>query len=142
MRDHPLTLSRYVRDFYQISLLDSGGFGDVYRASHRLDGVDYAVKRVSFAEDGYSDKAVRTVLREVECLAAVSGHPHCVRYYGGWLEPGWMTGEGTGDGVEAAALPAPLTGIVGNGGRDGFDPGPGRRLLQDANADAFRGAGR
>ena len=53
-----------------------------------------------------------------------------------------MAEEETGDGVEAAALPAPLTGIFGNGSRDGFDPGPGRRLLQDANADAFRGAGR
>ena len=47
-------------------------------------------------------------------LAAVSGHSHCVQYYRGWLDPGWMMGEGTGDGVEAAALPTPLTGIVGN----------------------------
>ena len=55
------------------------------------------------------------------------------------------TGDGrreTGDGVEAAALPAPLIDIFGEGRRDGFDLGPEKRLLQNANADARRGAGR
>ena len=76
-------------------------FGDVYRASHRLDGVDYwltslAIPTVSVITDG--------------CL-----------------EPGWMAGEGTGDGVEAVALPAPSPrgraqrigemGIIGRDGR-------------------------
>ena len=99
------------------------------------------MKHVYFAHEGYSEKAVRTVLRKVECLAAISVHPHCVLYYGGWLETGWMAEEETGDGVEAAALPAPLTGIFGNGSRDGFDPETGKRLLRDANADARRRAG-
>ena len=45
--------------------------------------------------------------QQVQLLAAVSGHPHCVRYYRVWLDPGWMTGEGTGDGLDAVALPAP-----------------------------------
>ena len=51
-----------------------------------------------------------------------------------------MTGEGAGDRVESAALPTLLTGIFGNGVSNGFDPGPGKRLLRDANADALVGA--
>ena len=42
------------------------------------------------------------------------------------------------DGVESAALPTPLTGIVRNGGRDNMNLGPGKMLLRDANADAQR----
>ena len=53
-----------------------------------------------------------------------------------------MIGGGAGDRVEDVALPAPLTGIVRNGVRDGFDQGPGKRLLWDVNADVRRGAGR
>ena len=57
-----------------------------------------------------------------------------------------MDDRGGGGGmVESTAFPAPLTGIVRNGSRDGFDPGPGKRLLRDAkadaNADGRRGAG-
>ena len=39
-------------------------------------------------------------------------------------------------------LPALLTGIVRNNGHDIFDPGLRKRLLQDTNVDARKGAQR
>lgn len=88
---HPLSLSRYIREFEQIGLLSSGSFGQVFRATHKLDGRDYAIKRVTFSATGYSRESVQQVLREVHCLA-VCDHPNVVRFYAGWLEPSWMTG--------------------------------------------------
>lgn len=90
--EHPLSPSRYQREFEQIGLLASGSFGQVFRAASKMDGRrEYAIKRVSFAAAGYSHDSVRQVVREVHCLAACD-HPHVVRYYTSWLEPSWMTG--------------------------------------------------
>jgi serine/threonine protein kinase len=88
---HPLSLSRYQREFDQVGLLASGSFGHVYQATNKMDGRDYAIKRVPFSETGYSRESVQQVVREVHCLA-VCDHPHVVRYYTSWLEPSWMTG--------------------------------------------------
>jgi serine/threonine protein kinase len=88
---HPLSLSRYQREFNQVGLLASGSFGHVYQATNKMDGRDYAIKRVPFSETGYSRESVQQVVREVHCLA-VCDHPHVVRYYTSWLEPSWMTG--------------------------------------------------
>lgn len=90
---HPLSLSRYKREFDQTKLLASGSFGSVYRATNRLDGRDYAIKRVIFSAEGYRNDAVQMVVREVRCLAQCD-HPNVVRYYTSWLEPSWMTGGG------------------------------------------------
>ena len=88
---HPLSLSRYQREFRQVRLLNSGSFGHVYQATHLMDGRDYAIKRVTFRATGYSSDSVTQAIREVQCLAQCD-HPHCVRYYTSWLEPSWMTG--------------------------------------------------
>lgn len=90
---HPLSLSRYARDFTQIALLASGAFGDVYRARSNFDQTEYAIKRVCFTAAGYDNTTVQTVVREVQCLALLD-HPNVVRYYTSWLEPSWMTGGG------------------------------------------------
>lgn len=92
--EHPLSLSRYFREFHQVKLLNSGSFGSVYHASHKMDGRDYAVKRVVFSESGYANDTVTQVVREVRCLAQCD-HPNVVRYYTSWLEPSWVTGSGT-----------------------------------------------
>ena len=91
VENHPLSLSRYQREFRQVKLLSSGSFGQVFQATNLLDGFDYAIKRVPFVSTGYSKDAVSEVAREVQCLA-VCDHPHVVRYYHSWLEPSWMTG--------------------------------------------------
>jgi hypothetical protein len=87
---HPLSLSRYQREFDQIRLLSSGSFGEVFHVTNKMDGRDYAVKRVPFYASGYSKQSLQQVTREVQCLAACD-HPYVVRYYTSWLEPSWMT---------------------------------------------------
>jgi serine/threonine protein kinase len=91
----PLSLSRYQREFSQISLLNRGGFGSVFHVVRKMDGCDYAMKLITFDSVGYSNDNIQKVVREVQCLAKVSEHPNIVRYYTSWLEPSWMTG-GTG----------------------------------------------
>jgi serine/threonine protein kinase len=88
----PLSLSRYQREFHQIDIISAGAFGQVYHVSRKMDGCDYAIKKVTFDATGYSDSAIDQVVREVQCLAKVNDHPNIVRYYTSWLEPGWMTG--------------------------------------------------
>jgi serine/threonine protein kinase len=92
VKHFPLSLSRYQREFVQISLLASGSFGQVFHATRKMDGCDYAIKKVDFDATGYSKDSIQEVVREVECLAKVSDHPNVVRYYTSWLEPSWMTG--------------------------------------------------
>lgn len=91
---HPLSLSRYQREFNQVGLLASGAFGHVFQAQNKMDGRDYAIKRVAFSAQGYSKDSLQQVVREVHCLA-VCDHPNVVRYFTSWLEPSWMTGSGT-----------------------------------------------
>mgnify|MGYP005842281619 CR=1 FL=1 len=90
---HPLSLSRYQREFHQVRLLNAGSFGEVFQATSKIDLRDYAVKRVAFSAWGYSKDSVTQVIREVHCLAQCD-HPNVVRYYTSWLEPSWMTGSG------------------------------------------------
>jgi len=101
---HPLSLSRYQREFDQVRLLSSGAFGHVYQSTNKMDGRDYAVKRVPFNATGYSRDSLQQVLREVQCLA-VCDHQHVVRYYTSWLEPSWMTGSGASMSPAAGAVP-------------------------------------
>ena len=96
---HPLSLSRYQREFHQSSLLATGSFGSGYHALHKLEGRPYAVKRVTFSTVGYYASALALVMREVRVLAKLD-HPNCVRYYTSWLEPSWMTGDNSGGGGE------------------------------------------
>ena len=79
MASHPLSLSRYARDFISIGLLASGAFGDVYRAKSKFDQSEYAIKRVCFTAKGFDSATVQTVIREVQCLAQLD-HPNVVRY--------------------------------------------------------------
>ena len=90
---HPLSLSRYQREFHQVRLLNAGSFGEVFQSTNKVDLRDYAVKRVAFSAWGYSKDSVSQVIREVHCLAQCD-HPNVVRYYTSWLEPSWMTGSG------------------------------------------------
>ena len=88
---HPLSFSRYNRDFFQKKMLASGSFGQVFHAVNKLDRCNYAVKRVAFSAKGYDTKQVEMVIREVQCLAKL-GHDNVVRYYTSWLEPIWTPG--------------------------------------------------
>lgn len=94
VEDHPLSVSRYSRDFIQRKLLAFGSFGEVFLATNKLDNCDYAIKKIVFAAKGYDTKEVEIVIKEVKCLAKLN-HENVVRYYTSWLEPTWITGSNT-----------------------------------------------
>ena len=121
----PLSLSRYQREFVQIALLASGSFGQVFHATRKMDGCDYAIKKIDFGATGYSSETIQEVVREVECLAKVSDHPNVVRYYTSWLEPSWMTG---GPTVELTATQTSPSGSPTHGQQRRQ---PHQRLLMD-----------
>lgn len=98
-KHHPLSLSRYQREFEQIRMLSSGAFGQVFEAVNKMDGTHYAVKKIEFKANGYSKDSVQQVVREVHCLATCD-HPNVVRYFTSWLEPTWMTGSGSSGVVD------------------------------------------
>ncbi|ORY47322.1 kinase-like protein [Rhizoclosmatium globosum] len=78
-----LDVSRYQEDFEEIRPLGKGGFGQVWCVKNKLDGMEYAVKRVKLKakESG----GVEKILREVKVQARLS-HQNVVRYFSCWLE--------------------------------------------------------
>ncbi|ORY96927.1 kinase-like domain-containing protein [Syncephalastrum racemosum] len=80
--------SRYRNDFVEISLLGRGGFASVWRARNKLDGIEYAVKKIPLGE-GLEDSDERSpyekIFREIKHLARLEHH-NVVRYYCSWLE--------------------------------------------------------
>ncbi|XP_058102419.1 eIF-2-alpha kinase GCN2 isoform X2 [Magnolia sinica] len=78
-----LPSSRYLNDFEEISSLGHGGFGHVMLCKNKLDGRQYAVKKIQLKDRSLpvNDK----ILREVATLSRLQ-HQHVVRYYQAWFE--------------------------------------------------------
>lgn len=83
-RDAPdalLVTNRRLRtEFVEGPKLGRGGFGAVYKCRNRLDGHDYAVKKIRLSSDRRWQQQLAKVLREVKILALLD-HPNIVRYY-------------------------------------------------------------
>ncbi|KAK4879234.1 hypothetical protein RN001_007380 [Aquatica leii] len=77
--------SHYYREFDEIEYIAGGGFGQVYRVKHKLDGSDYAVKKIFIRSEGI--KSVRNYLSEVKTFASLN-HSNVVQYKAAWLELG------------------------------------------------------
>ncbi|KAF6143812.1 hypothetical protein GIB67_016733 [Kingdonia uniflora] len=78
-----LPSSRYRNDFEELSSLGHGGFGHVALCKNKLDGRQYAVKKILL-----KDKSLPVddrILREVATLSRLQ-HQHVVRYYQAWFE--------------------------------------------------------
>lgn len=89
---HPMVgMSRYERDFAQYERIGKGGYGEVFRVEHRLDGIQYAVKKIAVGESRVTKIQQRgqieldALLNELRTLARLD-HPNIVRYFNGWLE--------------------------------------------------------
>jgi len=82
------TRSRYKQDFRQLQRIGRGGFGEVYRAQHRVDGQEYAIKRVKFSFKNIQElnDTYQQVTKEVKTIAGLD-HPNIVRYNQAWFEP-------------------------------------------------------
>ncbi|GAA5804158.1 hypothetical protein HPULCUR_009644 [Helicostylum pulchrum] len=80
--------SRYNHDFVEINLLGKGGFASAFRARNKLDGIDYAVKKIRLGnniEDEAGDNPYERIFREIKNLARLE-HNNVIRYYSSWLE--------------------------------------------------------
>ncbi|XP_072490265.1 interferon-induced, double-stranded RNA-activated protein kinase [Notamacropus eugenii] len=67
---------RFLKDFTAITIVGSGGFGQVFKGRHRIDRNSYAIKRVVFDNE--------KVRREVEALAKLD-HENIVKYKHCWV---------------------------------------------------------
>eukprot|EP00267_Zea_mays_P050960 XP_020403837.1 eIF-2-alpha kinase GCN2 isoform X3 [Zea mays] len=75
--------SRYLNDFEELRSLGQGGFGRVALCKNKLDGRQYAVKKIRLKDR--SPQLNEKILREVATLSRLQ-HQHVVRYYQAWIE--------------------------------------------------------
>lgn len=75
------TLSRFKTQFRNISLLGSGGFGDVFKVKNIIDETEYAVKVVCM--DNHLEESY-IILREVRILSKLK-HQNIIGYYSSWI---------------------------------------------------------
>lgn len=79
-----LEWSRYHREFEELYFIAGGGFGSVFKAKHRLDGMEYAVKKVFIKSSDVN--SIMSHLSEVKTIASLN-HQNIVNYKAAWLEP-------------------------------------------------------
>uniref|UniRef100_A0A1B6EU29 non-specific serine/threonine protein kinase n=1 Tax=Cuerna arida TaxID=1464854 RepID=A0A1B6EU29_9HEMI len=82
--DAILEWSRYSTEFEELDFIARGGFGQVFRARHKLDGELYAVKKIYLRYNNAT--GFMQSLTEVKMLAKLN-HPNIVAYKAAWLEP-------------------------------------------------------
>ncbi|KAL7869042.1 hypothetical protein AOLI_G00130300 [Acnodon oligacanthus] len=75
--------SRYLSEFEEMSTLGKGSYGKVFKVKNKLDGQDYAVKKILIKNVTRDD--CMKVLREVKVLSSLQ-HPNIVGYHTAWME--------------------------------------------------------
>ncbi|KJP85839.1 PEK protein kinase [Plasmodium fragile] len=78
---------RFMRTFENISLIGQGGFGSVYKVSHRLEpgSPTYAVKFIYLKVSSLDNVSSRRYFREIAANRDIYSK-HVVRYYTWWCE--------------------------------------------------------
>ncbi|XP_037957826.1 wee1-like protein kinase [Teleopsis dalmanni] len=81
-------ISRYRKEFIEISVIGVGEFGLVYQCLNRLDGCVYAIKKsIKPIAGSFFEKRA---LNEVWAHAVLGKHDNVVRYYSAWAEDNHM----------------------------------------------------
>ncbi|KAF9396724.1 Eukaryotic translation initiation factor 2-alpha kinase [Podila verticillata] len=75
--------TRYKHDFVEICKLGKGGFASVFKARNKLDGIEYAIKKIRLR--GGAKVRYEKIFREIKFLARLD-HKNVIRYYSSWLE--------------------------------------------------------
>ncbi|XP_005185899.1 wee1-like protein kinase [Musca domestica] len=81
-------ISRYKKEFVELSVIGIGEFGMVYQCLNRLDGCIYAIKKSIKPVAGSSFE--KQALNEVWAHAVLGKHDNVVRYYSAWAEDNHM----------------------------------------------------
>ncbi|KAI9228903.1 MAG: kinase-like domain-containing protein, partial [Piptocephalis tieghemiana] len=95
--------SRYRDDFEELRLIGRGAYGSVWHARNKLDGLDYAIKKVCLRPG--AAHTYRKVFREIKSMSRLD-HPNVVRYYSSWLEYEDTWEE---DSLDQATIDSPLS---------------------------------
>ncbi|ORZ14876.1 kinase-like domain-containing protein, partial [Lobosporangium transversale] len=69
--------------FVELCKLGKGGFASVFKARNKLDGIEYAIKKVRLR--GGAKMKYEKIFREIKFLARLD-HKNVIRYYSSWLE--------------------------------------------------------
>lgn len=112
--------SRYNHDFVEINLLGKGGFASAFRARNKLDGIDYAVKKIRLGnniEDEAGDNPYERIFREIKNLARLE-HNNVIRYYSSWLEFDESNSDETDTSDEESDITRPTSTSSVFGGQD------------------------
>ncbi|XP_051980863.1 eukaryotic translation initiation factor 2-alpha kinase 1-like isoform X2 [Xyrauchen texanus] len=75
--------SRYLSEFEEITTLGKGSYGKVFKVTNKLDGQEYAVKKILIKKVTRDD--CMKVLREVKVLSSLQ-HSNIVGYHTAWME--------------------------------------------------------
>ncbi|KAF9107467.1 Eukaryotic translation initiation factor 2-alpha kinase [Mortierella sp. AM989] len=75
--------TRYKHDFVELCKLGKGGFASVFKARNKLDGIEYAIKKIRLR--GSAKVRYEKIFREIKFLARLD-HKNVIRYYSSWLE--------------------------------------------------------
>ena len=81
-------ISRFENEFEYVGKLGKGGFGEVVKARHRMDGQFYAVKKIHCE----SSETLTAMLSETKLLSRLN-HPYVVRYFNAWDEKEQLPGD-------------------------------------------------
>eukprot|EP01132_Coremiostelium_polycephalum_P006041 gene6041-7525_t len=115
-----IRVSRYKEDFSEIEKVGKGGYGSVYKVQNKLDGLYYALKKITFKNS--TQTFLEKVLREVKTLASLN-HPNIVRYHSAWLETETCTPSLNGNnGLKTSQQQQQQHLIDGNWGTSDLDP--------------------
>jgi hypothetical protein len=79
---------RLLSDFEVFETLGEGSFSEVLKARRRLDGMYYAIKKLK--KRITNDKEGSLYVREVCALAILQSCPNIVRYFGSWIDDGYL----------------------------------------------------
>lgn len=80
-------VSRFEQDFDVLGSLGEGGQGAVYKVRSKVDGCQYAIKKVSLPNSMQRGSVeLDQALREVRSMATMPPHANVVRYHTAWIE--------------------------------------------------------
>lgn len=85
-------INRYHCDFEHLNFVAEGGFGKVFRARNKLDGMEYAIKEIKIKY--WEMSSIACHLSEVKIFASLN-HSNVVPYKTAWLES--LLDESTGN---------------------------------------------